>query len=53
MSAPALDIADRMNASTYFLDLNIEAGRGDKVAIIDVGGDQTFTYNDALVLLDT
>jgi benzoate-CoA ligase family protein len=33
-----------MNASTDFIDANIEAGRGSKVAVIDVGGQRELTY---------
>ena len=35
-----------MNASTDFVDANIAAGRGDKVAVIDVGGQRELTYGE-------
>ena len=33
-----------MNASTDFIDANIDAGRGAKVAVVDVGGQRELTY---------
>jgi benzoate-CoA ligase len=33
-----------MNATTDFVDANIEAGRGGKVAVVDVGGGRELTY---------
>ncbi|MHC4064591.1 MAG: AMP-binding protein, partial [Planctomycetota bacterium] len=48
MSAPVIDLPDRMNAATYFVDANAQAGRGDKIAIHDAGDGSTYTYNDVL-----
>ena len=48
MSAPVIELPDRMNAATYFVDANVEAGRGDKVAIYYVGDGSTYTYSDVL-----
>jgi len=39
---PVLDLPEHMNATTMFVDDNIAAGRGDKVAIMC--GDETVTY---------
>ena len=50
MSAPVVELPDRMNAATYFVDANVEAGRGDKVAIYYVGDGSTYTYNDVLTM---
>jgi benzoate-CoA ligase family protein len=33
-----------MNASTDFIDANLEAGRADSVAVVDVGGERELTY---------
>lgn len=33
-----------MNASTDFIDANIEAGRGEKVAVVDAGSQRELTY---------
>ena len=43
---PALEIPERMNAATVFVDENIAAGRGEKVAIIC--GDEQVTYRQLL-----
>ena len=50
MSAPVIDLPERMNAATHFVDANIEAGRGDKIAIYDAGDGSTYTYNDTLAM---
>ncbi|MBI4788106.1 MAG: benzoate-CoA ligase family protein [Chloroflexi bacterium] len=41
---------ERYNASTTFVDANLEAGRGDKAAILY--GDQTLTYNDVAAMMN-
>ena len=48
MSAPVIDLPERMNAATYFVDAHVEAGRGDKIAIHDAGDGSTYTYGDVL-----
>lgn len=48
MSTPVIQLPERMNAATYFVDANVEAGRGDKTAIYYVGDGSTYTYNDVL-----
>ena len=48
MTVPVLP--DRYNASTTFIDANLQAGRGNKTAI--VYGDQSFTYNDVAALVN-
>ncbi|MFQ5857261.1 MAG: benzoate-CoA ligase family protein [Anaerolineae bacterium] len=50
MSAPVVRLPDRMNAATYFVDANVEGGRGDKTAIYYVGDGSTYTYNDVLAM---
>jgi acyl-coenzyme A synthetase/AMP-(fatty) acid ligase len=50
MSAPNVDLPERMNAATYFVDANVEAGRGEKIAICDAGDGSTYTYNDVLAM---
>ena len=47
MSAVALP--ERYNASTTFVDANLEAGRGNKTAILY--GDQSLTYNDVAAMM--
>lgn len=42
----AVELPDRMNAATFFVDAHVEAGRGDRVAVIDAGSGQRFTYAD-------
>ena len=37
-----LDLPERFNLCEYFLDHNLEAGRGDKVALIDESGSYTY-----------
>ncbi len=45
-----VDIPDRMNAATFFVDANVEAGRGAKIAIYDAGDGATYTYDEVLAL---
>lgn len=49
MSAGIPVIAPRMNAAEPFVDANIRAGRGDRVAVIDAATDRHLTYNDVFV----
>lgn len=49
MSGP-VPLPDRYNASTTFVDANLEAGRGNKAAILY--GNQTFTYNDVAEMVN-
>jgi len=48
MSTGVEDLPERMNAATYFVDANVEAGRGEKIAICNAGDGSTCTYNDVL-----
>ena len=48
MPVPTVDLPDRMNAATYFVDANVEAGRGGKIAIYDAGDGSSYTYDDVL-----
>ena len=48
MSGPEVDLPERMNAAAMLVDDNVEAGRGDKVAIYNVGDGSAHTYNDVL-----
>ena len=41
---PVVDIPERLNAATIFVDVHIAEGRGDKPAILC--GDRTVTYKD-------
>ena len=41
-----LNLPRRFNAAQYFIDRNIEEGRGDKEAILSE--DRTYTYNQLL-----
>ena len=41
-----LTFPERMNAATVFIDANVEAGRGEKTAILC--GDQAVTYDQLL-----
>ncbi len=43
MDAP-IEIPDRLNMVTFFLDDRLEEGRGDDVAIIDAANDREVTY---------
>ncbi len=43
-------VPERYNASTTFIDANLEAGRGNKAAILY--GDQAFTYNDVAAMVN-
>ncbi|HJO03057.1 MAG TPA: benzoate-CoA ligase family protein [Acidobacteriota bacterium] len=43
-----IEIPDRMNAAFDFVDANVKAGRGDKVAIHYVPDGSTHTYTDVL-----
>ena len=42
MSTPAIEIPDRYNMATHFVDRHISEGRGDKVAIISEGRKVTY-----------
>ncbi|MBI5029595.1 MAG: benzoate-CoA ligase family protein [Chloroflexi bacterium] len=44
------NLPDRYNASTTFIDANLEAGRGTKAAILY--GDQALTYNDVAAMVN-
>ena len=48
MSGPAVELPARMNAAALLVDANVEAGRGEKIAIYDVADSSTVTYRDAL-----
>ncbi len=48
MRAPVIDLPRRMNAATYFVDANVEAGRGDQIAVHDAGDGSTYTYGEVL-----
>lgn len=50
MSAPVVELPERMNAATYFVDANVDAGRGQKIAIHNAGDGSTFTYDDVLAM---
>ena len=45
----AVALPERYNASTTFVDANLEAGRGNKTAILY--GDQSLTYNDVAAMM--
>src|SRR5688500_18199505 len=45
-SAPEVNVPDRMNAATIFVDRNVAEGRGDKAAIFC--GDREVTYAQVL-----
>ncbi|MGE5265431.1 MAG: benzoate-CoA ligase family protein [Acidobacteriota bacterium] len=45
-----LVLPDRYNASTTFIDANLDAGRGNKTAILY--GDQTLTYTDVAAMVN-
>jgi acyl-coenzyme A synthetase/AMP-(fatty) acid ligase len=45
-----LNLPERYNASTTFIDANLEAGRGNKTAILY--GDQSLTYNDVAAMVN-
>lgn len=45
-----IDLPDTMNAAAYFVDANVEAGRGRNIAIHDAGSGATFTYDDVLAM---
>ena len=40
----SINLPERYNASTTFLDANLQAGRGNKAAVLY--GDQSFTYGE-------
>jgi len=50
MSAPVVNLPDRMNAAAVLVDDNVEAGRGEKTAIFDAGDGSAYTYNDVLAM---
>jgi len=41
-------LPERMNAAAVLVDANVEAGRGDKAAIVDAETGATFSYQDVL-----
>ena len=43
-------LPERYNASTTFIDANLDAGRGNKTAILY--GDQALTYNDVAAMVN-
>jgi benzoate-CoA ligase family protein len=45
-----LNLPERYNASTTFIDANLQAGRGSKPAVLC--GDQTLTYNDVAAMVN-
>lgn len=45
-----LELPDRMNAAAVFVDANVEAGRGGKVAVCDADSGATYTYDDVLAM---
>ena len=48
MPVPIVDIPEKMNSAVDFVDANVEAGRGEKLAIINAGDGSSYTYNDLL-----
>ncbi len=52
MNAPNVEIPDRMNAATAFIDDNVEAGRGDRIAIHYTPDDSTLTYAEVLAAVN-
>ncbi len=44
------NLPERYNASTTFIDANLQAGRGSKPAVLY--GDQTLTYNDIAAMVN-
>jgi benzoate-CoA ligase len=50
MTTEFLNLSDRYNASTTFIDANLEAGRGNKHAVLC--GDQAFTYNEIAAMVN-
>ena len=48
MSEPIVTLSDRMNAAAVLVDANVEAGRGDKIAIHDTGDGSSYTYGQVL-----
>jgi benzoate-CoA ligase len=49
MHAPVVDLPERMNAAVDFVDANVAAGRGEKLAVINADDGSSYTYNDVLV----
>src|SRR6202521_3044074 len=47
-AAPATPIPDQFNVATYFVDRNVEEGRGDNVAIECFPGHEQITYRQVL-----
>lgn len=45
-----LNLPERMNAAADLVDANVEAGRGEKIAICQVGDGRTYTYHDVLAM---
>jgi len=50
MAGPCLNLPERMNAAADLVDANVEAGRGEKIAICQVGDGRTYTYQDVLAM---
>ena len=48
MPAPTLRLPDRMNATVELVDAHVEAGRGDRLAVIDASDGSRYTYRDVL-----
>ncbi len=48
MGAGAVDLPDRMNAAALLVDANVEAGRGEKAAVVDAATGASFTYREVL-----
>lgn len=48
MRAPIVNLPERMNAAVDFVDANVAAGRGEKLAIINADDGSSYTYNDVL-----
>jgi benzoate-CoA ligase len=45
-----LDIPERFNAAVYFVDRNLQAGRGAKTAVLHEG--RAYTYQDMAILIN-
>jgi benzoate-CoA ligase len=48
MRESTVDLPARMNAAVDFVDANVAAGRGDRLAIINADDGSSYTYNDVL-----
>ena len=49
MREPIVDLPERMNAAVDFVDANVAAGWGERLAIINADDGSSYTYNDVLV----